>query len=779
MTEKPPYEELEKKIQEQELRKQAEKILQERLIDNRDPSELTPEQIHSLLHELQVHQIELEMQNDELRRSQEELIKSKIIYIELYDLAPVGYFTINSKGLILKANLTLTGMLSIERRFLIGQSFSAHILFEDQDIFYFYLQNLSTLKKRQICELRLKKKDGKPLYVQLESNIILSECEEPDQYHIIVIDITERMQAEDALKYSKLQFEAVLNNLDSSIYITDMESNEILFMNQQMKDEFGKDFTGKICWRFIHNNQDGPCEFCTNDKLVDDNGKLTGPYIWEIYNQKLNRWYELHDQAIPWTNGKLVRMEIAFDITERKQMAKVLQESEGKNKALQEATFEALFFSDKGVCIEANNSASKLFGYKPDAFIGIFGTDVIADESKAIVKDKMLSGYDQPYEAIAQRKDGSKFWAEFHGKMFDYQEKMIRVTSARDITERKQAEVALEKAKKQWETTFDAMSDWVCIINRDHEIIQSNKACESIINLSVDQVVGRRCHEIVHGMDFHILDCPLQKAIKSNRLESMEFKTGDNRWMQITVDPIKIGTNNDRFVHIVRDITEAKERENESIMVQKAKAFSILSGGIAHDYNNLLTIIWGNICLLKEEMTHPSQQELLNDVDKACRQARDLTHQFITLSHAAMLKKASYNIEDILSSAIEKASEAKDIEISIDIKDEIPAMELDPDGLALAFENIICNAVEAMPDGGRLEILVKTETVKGQQDESVIKIFFKDSGIGISIHDIDSVFDPYFTTKELGIQKGGGLGLAVSQSIVRKHGRNVRINSKL
>ena len=132
-----------------------------------------------------------------------------------------------------------------------------------------------------------------------------------------------------------------------------------------------------------------------------------------------------------------------------------------------------------------------------------------------------------------------------------------------------------------------------------------------------------------------------------------------------------------------------------------------------------------------------------------------------------------------MSSAIEKASEAKDIEISIDIKDEIPAMELDPDGLALAFENIICNAVEAMPDGGRLEILVKTETVKGQQDESVIKIFFKDSGIGISIHDIDSVFDPYFTTKELGIQKGGGLGLAVSQSIVRKHGRNVRINSKL
>ncbi|MBT3388701.1 MAG: PAS domain S-box protein [Desulfobacula sp.] len=340
----------------------------------------------------------------------------------------------------------------------------------------------------------------------------------------------------------------------------------------------------------------------------------------------------------------------------------------------------------------------------------------------------------------------------------------------------------MANARKQWETTFDAMSDWVCVINKDHEITQSNKACEALINLSPDQVVGKHCYEIVHSMDVPILGCPLEKAIKTNRLESMEFKTGDNRWLQVTVDPIKIGTNNDRFVHIVRDITEAKERENEIIMVQKAKSFSILSGGIAHDYNNLLTTIYGNISLLKEEMTRPEHQELFNDAENACIQARDLTRQFITLSRVALPKKTSYDIEDILSSAIEKAGEAKDIEILMDIKDKTPAIEIDPEGLSHAFENIICNAVEAMPDGGRLEILVKKEIVTGkkdEKDESLITISFKDSGVGISIHDIDSVFDPYFTTKELSTQKGGGLGLAVSQSIVKKHGGNVRINSKL
>lgn len=159
-----------------------------------------------------------------------------------------------------------------------------------------------------------------------------------------------------------------------------------------------------------------------------------------------------------------------------------------------------------------------------------------------------------------------------------------------------------------------------------------------------------------------------------------------------------------------------------------------------------------------------------------------MTHQFITLSHVALPKKTLYNVEDILSSAIEKAGKAKDIEISMDIENKIPAVELDPEGLSLAFENIIFNAFEAMPDGGRLEILVKTEIVTGQKDEkddSLIKISFKDSGVGISIHDINSVFDPYFTTKELSIHKGDGLGLAVSQSIVRKHGGTIRINSTL
>ncbi len=152
----------------------------------------------------------------------------------------------------------------------------------------------------------------------------------------------------------------------------------------------------------------------------------------------------------------------------------------------------------------------------------------------------------------------------------------------------------------------------------------------------------------------------------------MEFKTGYNRWLEVTVDPIETGPNNKRFVHIVRDITVAKDRENELILARKAKAFSVLSGGIAHDYNNLLTIIWGNISLLREEMTDPQQAEFFDEAEKACRQARDLTHQFITLSHGAILKKTLSPVEDILNLVIKKAGETKILKLRWILKTNFP-----------------------------------------------------------------------------------------------------------
>ncbi len=301
------------------LRRQAEELMatpdfSKRLVTVDDPLRL--------IHELQTFQVELELQNDELRRSQQELMEFKIHYTQLYDFTPVGYVTLDAKGKILDVNLTLARMLAIQRSSLVGQQLSTHIFPADQDIYYLHLRTLFESRKRKICDLKMTTTDGALLDVQLESTVIPESCQEKARYRTVIIDITERKRTELLLKYGRYQLESVLNRIESPIYIADMTSYEILFMNTYMKKKHQADLTGQVCWASIYGKQDGPCDFCSNDRLVDAVGNPTEPCIWEFYNKAPDQWYEVSNLAIPWTDGRLVRLEIARDITRRKKTEK-------------------------------------------------------------------------------------------------------------------------------------------------------------------------------------------------------------------------------------------------------------------------------------------------------------------------------------------------------------------------------------------------------------------------------------------------------------------------
>ena len=202
----------------------------------------------------------------------------------------------------------------------------------------------------------------------------------------ISTDETDRNRAEKTLKYSQLQLEAILNNLDASIYIADMDSHEMLFMNNHMKELFGKDLTGEICWKFLHENQSGPCYFCTNDRLIDVDGNPSKPYVWETYNQKLRNWYELHDQAIPWTDGRLVRMEISFDITDQKKL---------QEEVLRSRKLESIGTLAGGIAHDFNNLLYVVMGNislaKDDLKPEIGTSESLKVAEQACIKAKKLS----------------------------------------------------------------------------------------------------------------------------------------------------------------------------------------------------------------------------------------------------------------------------------------------------------------------------------------------------------------------------------------------------
>jgi PAS domain S-box-containing protein len=199
----------------------------------------------------------------------------------------------------------------------------------------------------------------------------------------------------------------------------------------------------------------------------------------EIYEEKIidsqkdEIWLETIKSPILDESGEVIgTVGIARDITTRKKGEGALRDSEERYRALADAAFEAVFISEKGVCTDTNQAATKMFGYKYDELIGIFGTDVIAPESKELVKHNMLSGHEEPYEAVAQRKDGATFHSEIRGKMTQYKGKGVRITVVNDINDRKRAEETLRQAHDELEMKVE---------KRTSELVKANERLKNEI----------------------------------------------------------------------------------------------------------------------------------------------------------------------------------------------------------------------------------------------------------------------------------------------------------
>jgi PAS domain S-box-containing protein len=220
------------------LRRLAEKALEE-TADHGDLSKKSPEEIESLIHELRVHQIELTMQNEELRRIQQELEQTKNQFAHLYDFSPVGYLSISEKGVIEKANLTIASILGVERGNLIGKWLTHFVQKEDQDIFYRLRARLLETQAPQVCELRLLADGGNAFHARLECLIVKTKDDHIDEIRVAVSDVTATKQAENELQESRQKFMSMVENIGIGVSLISPKM-EVLELNRQMRDWFPK-----------------------------------------------------------------------------------------------------------------------------------------------------------------------------------------------------------------------------------------------------------------------------------------------------------------------------------------------------------------------------------------------------------------------------------------------------------------------------------------------------------------------------------------------------------
>ena len=254
--------------------------------------------------------------------------------------------------------------------------------------------------------------------------------------------------------------------------------------------------------------------------------------------------------------------ELEGEIDKRKQAKVTLRDSEARLKALSDASFEAIFFSEKGVCLDQNRTAERMFGYTHTEAVGRSGTDWIIPEDRERVKNNMLSGYEKPYKVTALRKEGTTFSCEIQARMTDCRGRFIRITALRDITERKKAEVTL----KLRERIFDSLSNHIFFLDKNYIYRAVNNAYLAAHKKSREEIVG---HSIPELMEKKVFDGLIKEKIdrcfagKLIRHESwFDFPGLGKRFMDVVYHPYSENNGSVSGIIVVsHDITKRKIAE--------------------------------------------------------------------------------------------------------------------------------------------------------------------------------------------------------------------------
>ena len=289
------------------------------------------------------------------------------------------------------------------------------------------------------------------------------------------------------------------------------------------------------------------------------------------------RW--LSGNALPQANedGTILWHGFITDITERKQVDEDLEESNEKYRGLSEASYEAIFFSEKGLCIEQNMAAEIMFGYTNDEALSRYGTDWIAPECREIVMNNMLSGTEDPYEAIAQRKDGTTFPCLLRGRMMYYKGRNIRITSLTDITQQKMAQDALQFQNILHSTMISNISDVIGIMGMDGVMKYKSPNIEKYFGWKPQDLIGTDGWLTIYPDDLDRIQKEFSDLVKNDK--SVKTVTYRYKCKNGSYKPIELtATNlaNDPVIQGVllnyHDITEREEAENSLRRSEAEKA---------------------------------------------------------------------------------------------------------------------------------------------------------------------------------------------------------------
>jgi PAS domain S-box-containing protein len=441
------------------LRRRAEASLRAKAGDTPDLLKaLSPDALREMLHDLRVHQIELEMQNEELRAAQAALDTEKARYFDFYDLAPVGYLALNGQGLIKQANLTTASLLGVPRTILLKQPFSHFIDKADQEIFYNFRRQTIDSDATQRCELRIQKPDGQPFWVQLDA-IAVTGMNGASEMRLVLTDIAERKQVALALATSENLFAQFMEALPGAAFIK-AEEGATIYANRYMTDLVGgRDWLGKTAWDLLP--PDIAAKMIADDRQALAAGSMVTEEQMPTPDGQL-RHFRTHKFRILRSGQAPLLGGIALDISDLKQAKQSLVHSQEIFEQFMKTLPAIAFIKDEsGTFVYANRYLEDFQGAGP-----LLGKTVahifpphIAEKMIATDRQSMAAGQAIAEDEVPDPTGGIRFFQTHKFRIQRPESPPLLGGIALDITERKNAEQRLRSLAEELTSTVAKRTD--------------------------------------------------------------------------------------------------------------------------------------------------------------------------------------------------------------------------------------------------------------------------------------------------------------------------------
>lgn len=708
-----------------------------------------------------------------------DLLTAEAAFRALVDRSPVGAL-VSLGGRIHYINPRLAEILGLPPAEILGKAPGDLVIPEDRAMVTERFARIERDNHETEFQTRAQKKSGRRIFLEL--HLMKTDLDDRPAVVGTVLDVTERSLTVEHLNEQLEFISAITSNLGEGICAFD-ENGLVSFSNKAAEEVLGwmqYEMIAKPFHDFVH-----PDEARSDCPLKNWSQRVTA--VDDEFRCRDGRSVPVSYTLSPvdGTRGLHGGVVIFHDISERKSAEESLRQSEQDYRGLFENARDAILIIDAigEVVVEVNQRACDLYGFSHDEFVGAPLQTISTERSFAQLnlKEVLRNVGSLHFESVQLRKDGTEINVEVNASLLSYKGQPAILSINRDITERKRSEAeqtrlqnAIRKAALEWQTTFDSIASPIVIVGLDGRIARLNRAARDLAGRDYREVLGLRVEEVAAGEPWQMSAQQIRVAGETEPVKFCQVvdAMADKTWDLSVARFGGRGIDEERFIVIIRDVTEVVKMQETLNRTERMSAMGSLVAGVAHEVRNPLFGMSATLDAFEASFNAPEYGDYIAQFREQIDRLNSLMRGLLDYGKPFSPELVESSIENTIASAVSEASQnSGNVRVESVIEGELPQMMMDRTRMFQVFDNLIKNAIQHSDAGKVVTVITRPITVDGNP---WIESTVLDRGSGFRLEDLPRVFEPFFTRR----QGGTGLGLSIVQKIVEEHGGSIHAGNR-